>query len=952
MKKFLSLILAVLMLVPLFAQMQVGAAGSTITLEQVKKVYPNMGYVDTYYYGGKEAYGDSSKAYTCYYLENSITSTGICFFKNNALVTDEKTIKDLTAAYYANNAKNFCYAEAFEPFEGGLAETAVKYTNLKVYLEVSKYIVATGVNFLLTKDIAASIKEATDSTLSGLATDISATVLKGCNIFMGDVASDGLDAWKYLNNHKSASYVKTTSGAKDIANKIDIMYKSGNILCILTPDLIIEDSDMNALAYLESVGETVMNSVVENAFEDNDKLIKFAKEIFDGTDIIAACSSYLSALDTFPMIQTAFKIYKSAPRSNEIGQLVFSNCEHIANSVNSGSATPSTPDNAVGSMSSSSGKGTYTTDEQVVITWTKATNAVRYGLTIVNIATGKRVVDSSNFTGTSYTVGKLPAGTYRFNMRGYNAKGGAGPLSIIKEFSVVNSGSVTANYTTGTYRPSASDGLNIRSGASTSYSVLGAIAYGTSFTVTKVSGNWGYTTSGGKTGWVCLDYATYVSSSSTSGDSAGSYDAAKALQYAEAHWNTDASQLCAEFVSNCLKAGGVTSAWSRGCTSLIGQLERSGLGTKQKLNVNANGTITVSKNASILSPGDVIFVYSTGCTTAGGGDGYPYVHVYMYSGADGSGYAAGYAHNNALKGRICVYFTCAYCNKTTDAAYVFHMNQTSKPTQSYRLDVNGHVDGKYLENLSGYVTFDVYINGSRVADDVADFCTAYPEGTKFEIKDIKAAKGYVLVSGGPYTGTISGGQMNVDLTLQSEPATGTWSEWMTAKPESKDGRTIESKKQYGYYHYVHKWTDTGFVGAYPVKDYRSFTNDPTDELKYHEYWSDSELTKTGSWTDGTTTYVAYTNKCCNLGNNVSTTARDLYSLGKTRTVYRFKDAAPHKHAYTETVTKPATCGAAGVKTFRCACGDVIPRQSRQPASIRQERRASPRRPLVPRPAHA
>lgn len=638
----------------------------------------------------------------------------------------------------------------------------------------------------------------------------------------------------------------------------------------------------------------------------------------------------------------------------------------------------------------------------------------------------------------------------------------------------------SSKYTTGTYKPSASEGLNIRSGASTSYSVVGAIAYGTSFTVTKVDGNWGYTTSGGKSGWVCLDYAvkttasgtgsyanTYqntgnqradiigvaktqlgytagsnsdnkygayfnrnnlpwcaffvswcarqagipesvikttggaspyaayfnipykkgteytpkpgdlffypytksdgtigfehvglvytvdgnyfysVEGNSTTGNSGiygvntikryiptywfgipnyaitgtGSYNASQALQYAEAHWNTDTDQLCAEFVSNCLKAGGVTSAWSKGCTSLIGQLESSGLGTKQKLNVNSNGTITVANNSGILSPGDVIFVYSTGCTAAAGGDGYPYVHVYLYSGADSSGYANGYAHNNALKGRIYTYFNCAYCGKQTDAAYVFHMNDTSSSeTESHTIDVNGYLNGAYVTSLNGYVTFDMLINGTRVAQGVGDFCTKYPRGTKYEVTNTKAASGYKYVDGKNLSGTVDDGQVNIFLYIESDTATGKWSDWSTTKPAEKGNRTIESKTQYGYYHYVHKWTDTGFVGAYPVKDYRSFTTDPTDELSYHEYWSDSELSKTGTWTDGTTTYIAYTNKCCNLGNNVSSVAKDLYSLGKTRTVYRYKDDV-HTHAYTAEITTPATCGAAGVKTYKCTCGD-------------------------------
>ncbi len=73
----------------------------------------------------------------------------------------------------------------------------------------------------------------------------------------------------------------------------------------------------------------------------------------------------------------------------------------------------------------------------------------------------------------------------------------------------------STKYSTGTYKPSEWDGLNIRSGASTSYSIIGTIASGTNFVVTQVDGNWGKTTCNGATGWVCLDFATYVNSNTT-----------------------------------------------------------------------------------------------------------------------------------------------------------------------------------------------------------------------------------------------------------------------------------------------------------------------------------------------------------------------------------------------------------------------------------------------------
>jgi hypothetical protein len=73
------------------------------------------------------------------------------------------------------------------------------------------------------------------------------------------------------------------------------------------------------------------------------------------------------------------------------------------------------------------------------------------------------------------------------------------------------SASAATSYTTGQYTVTTSKGLNVRASASTSGKINGAAAKGASFTVTKVSGSWGYTSSikttkGTVSGWVCLDY--------------------------------------------------------------------------------------------------------------------------------------------------------------------------------------------------------------------------------------------------------------------------------------------------------------------------------------------------------------------------------------------------------------------------------------------------------------
>ena len=69
------------------------------------------------------------------------------------------------------------------------------------------------------------------------------------------------------------------------------------------------------------------------------------------------------------------------------------------------------------------------------------------------------------------------------------------------------------------------------------------------------------------------------------------------------------------------------------------------------------------------------------------------------------------------------------------------------------LDVNGRLDGANNGGLGDFGTCDVYINGSRVADDVTDYCTAWPAGTSYEVKDIKAKSGYSYEGSGSYSGT-------------------------------------------------------------------------------------------------------------------------------------------------------------------------------------------------------
>lgn len=105
------------------------------------------------------------------------------------------------------------------------------------------------------------------------------------------------------------------------------------------------------------------------------------------------------------------------------------------------------------------------------------------------------------------------------------------PISVIQTLKAS-----AASYSTGQFKINTKSGCNVRKGAGTKYGILGSATNGTSFTVTKVSGSWGYgelkCTNGYRTGWVCLDYCSKISNPSPSDDS-GKKPASKVVKYSK-----------------------------------------------------------------------------------------------------------------------------------------------------------------------------------------------------------------------------------------------------------------------------------------------------------------------------------------------------------------------------------------------------------------------------------
>lgn len=171
---------------------------------------------------------------------------------------------------------------------------------------------------------------------------------------------------------------------------------------------------------------------------------------------------------------------------------------------------------------------------------------------------------------------------------------------------------------------------------------------------------------------ICTFFLLLLCLLTTFSFAANSYNANAALAYAKANWNKNSNQLCAEFVKNCLKAGGCNATNSNGCTTMVRQLRASGLGTWNQLAFESDGRISIAKNKGLLSVGDPVFYYCPHET-----DGCPYVHVVLYSGQDSNGYLKAYAHNSARNNETIRMAYCGYCGGKISAAYTYHLNGSS-----------------------------------------------------------------------------------------------------------------------------------------------------------------------------------------------------------------------------------------------------------------------------------
>lgn len=115
------------------------------------------------------------------------------------------------------------------------------------------------------------------------------------------------------------------------------------------------------------------------------------------------------------------------------------------------------------------------------------------------------------------------------------------------------------------------------------------------------------------------------------------YNPSAAIAYAQKHWN-DGVGLCAQFVSNCLAAGGFNKVWNTYAATLGQQLQR--YGTKIDCHTKPGQVIRAADFAGKLTPGDVIIWEGSSKRASG--------HATLYYRTDGKGKIRVYQHNRAL----------------------------------------------------------------------------------------------------------------------------------------------------------------------------------------------------------------------------------------------------------------------------------------------------------------
>lgn len=235
-------------------------------------------------------------------------------------------------------------------------------------------------------------------------------------------------------------------------------------------------------------------------------------------------------------------------------------------------------------------------------------------------------------------------------------------------------------------------------------------------------------------------WGRYSSSSDAPSVSSGTYDAAAAVSYAKNHWN-DGKGLCAEFVSDCLSAGGISVSIAT-TRSLRNYLVNNGYANDYLITKTQGVRVKMSDYSDKIAPGDVIINYCVQC------DVYP--HVMLVSGVNSSGQVTYYAHNSAANNKA--YWNGSEGYKShgngshTFYMYVLHMKNATSNGVTHPQPVHSHSYSVKTDSAHPHNKYNICSCGESISigTSLSSTCNkCYPLGSISLKRSFEKTKGNV-----------------------------------------------------------------------------------------------------------------------------------------------------------------------------------------------------------------
>ncbi len=532
---------------------------------------------------------------------------------------------------------------------------------------------------------------------------------------------------------------------------------------------------------------------------------------------------------------------------------------------------------------------TFASDKNVVLSW-ELDGADCYGITVVNDQTDAVVFDG-DISKSYLDLGRLSAGKYRWQVRGYNGAGW-GSLTDLMYFTVTTTSSSDGSLVTrddGTwFFPVAKEYYQKFSDWCCCPGYDKCVLCGTAHT------SWGDSSHSGQKGHNGIDLATpsgtpvyasasgkYYTGGSTSHDRGYYVVIEHDIGNGQAYYS--AYQHLSEF-SASLQSGDYVNAGD-----LIGYTGGSGNGSGVHLHFGIvlgasgkglNGLDTYelwnSANPWATSPS-----HTQGRIVNNPADNFP-------TGTHGATLEAIIVHKGS------VHYTFDKTKVSIGSAQMQDVLVSTTAKSDYTATENITISWNSFAGAASYgLTVTKKTGSSWTSRDIV-----YDKngliGTSVNLGKFDVGEYRFNMGAHSSDGTLLGNYSELSyFTVKTTTASddfewSEWSDWSTEKPAESDTVEVESKTQYGYYHYILQYSD-GKCGAYPIDSAtfnRIFPSYPTTQKDYHTKYFDTQLSKTETLTYDKA-YDCYINNCCpdaydyDNGSNASY----FYYLG-TRTVYR------------------------------------------------------------------